>query len=90
MAAWFALALLQNEVTHMTAWKQVLIFVGITALVGVVWEWAEYVSNFTITAHPVWYRFFHGGDLSDTMGDLASDIGGAFLLSLWALRKERS
>lgn len=89
-AAWFFLALMQREVTHMVAWKQVLIFTGITALVGVAWEWAEFASNFTQYSNPTWYFYFHGGDLADTMGDLASDVFGALLLTAWALYKERN
>ncbi len=89
VAAWLALALMQREVTHMAAWKQALIFVGITSLVGVVWEWAEFASNYTQFTHPTWYFYFHGGDLADTMIDLAADIIGALLLTGWALYKER-
>lgn len=88
IAAWFVLTLFQKEVGHMAAWKQAAIFIGITTLIGVVWEFAEYISNFTRATHPLLYHYFHGGDLADTLGDLFSDIIGAALLTLWALRKE--
>ena len=89
VAAWFVLALMQREITHMDAWKQMLIFTGITALVGVVWEWAEFASNYAQYSHPTWHFYFHGGDLADTMIDLAADVIGALLFTGWALYKER-
>ncbi|MEK7638466.1 MAG: hypothetical protein AAB375_03525 [Patescibacteria group bacterium] len=88
-AAWFVLALMQREITHMGAWKQTLILVSISALIGVVWEWAEFASNYAQYSHPIWYFYFHGGDLADTMIDLAADTVGALLLTAWALYKER-
>jgi hypothetical protein len=90
VAAWFVLTLFQQEISHMAPWKQMCIFVGVTALIGVIWEWAEYASNFTRATYPWWYHYFHGGDLADTLGDLLADTIGAALLTLWALRKERS
>ena len=90
IAAWFILTLFQNDVVRLSWWKQALILVGITTLIGVVWEWAEYASNFTQRTYPWWYHYFHGGDLADTIGDLVADVAGAFSFSLWVLRKERS
>ncbi len=90
VAAWFVLAIFQQEVAHMVSWKQACIFVGIALFIGVAWEWLEYVSNFTRATVPWWYHYFHGGDLADTLGDLLADTIGAALLTLWALRKERS
>jgi uncharacterized membrane protein YjdF len=89
-AAWIGLALLQREITHLPQWKQVLVFVSFATLAGVVWEFAEYIANFSQYSWPDLYRYFHGGDLNDTIGDLAADLIGALGLSLWALRKERS
>jgi hypothetical protein len=90
IAAWFALSLLQNDITRMAWWKQIIIIVGVASLIGVVWEWAEFVGNETQYTNPTVYRFFHGGSLTDTIMDLVSDVAGALALSLWALRKERS
>jgi hypothetical protein len=90
IVAWFVLSLLQNDITHLAAWKQIIIVVGIGALIGVVWEWAEYVSNFTQHSIPLWYHYFHGGDLADTLGDLVADVVGATLFTSWALWKERA
>ncbi len=90
IAGWFAFSLVQKEVTTASRWKQLLIVAGIATLIGVVWECAEYASNFTRQSLPLWYHFFHGGDLADTISDLAADISGATLFALWALWKGRS
>jgi len=90
IAAWFGLALLQDEITHMRAWKQTLIIVSVALSIGVIWEWAEYASTLTRDATPWLYRWFHGGNLQDTLGDLIADTAGALALTAWALFKERS
>lgn len=90
VAAWFVLSLMQDELTHMHWWKQVLIFVSVTSFVGVAWEWAEYLSSLTRTSTPWLYKYFHGGDIADTLGDLAADTVGALVFTLWALWQERT
>ncbi|MCC6934858.1 MAG: hypothetical protein IT406_04190 [Candidatus Yanofskybacteria bacterium] len=90
IAAWFVLALFQRELPQMRGWKQILVLAGITALIGVVWEWAEYASTLARPYTPWLYHYFHGGNLADTLADLGADIGGALALSWWALHKERS
>lgn len=87
---WMAFALLQKEIQHLSGMKQLLIITALTCLVGVLWEFAEYLSNFTRHAYPVWYHYFHGGDLADTLGDIAADLIGGTTFALWALYKERS
>lgn len=87
--AWLAMALLQDDVAHLPAWKQALIIVSIATFIGVVWELAEYVSGFSKESVPLLYRYFSGGDLIDTLGDLLADIVGASTFALWALYKER-
>lgn len=89
VAAWFVLSLLQSDITHLAGWKQAFIFIGCTTLIGVVWEWAEYISGFARTAWPWGYHYFHGGNLADTVGDLLADVAGGALLASWALYKER-
>ncbi len=86
--AWLALALLQDDIVHLPAWKQVLIVVSVAAFIGVVWEFAEYVSGFTKESIPLLYRYFRGGDLADTLGDLLADIIGGSVFAFWALYKE--
>jgi hypothetical protein len=90
IAAWFALSLLQDDVTRLKPWKQALIIVAIACTIGTVWEWAEFFSNGTQHTFPVWYHYFHGGDLTDTIGDLIADVTGAVLFAGWVLYKERA
>jgi len=88
--AWMAMATLQNDIGDLAWFKQALIVVAVACLIGVVWEFAEYASNFTRHTYPLWYHYFHGGDLADTLGDLAADVSGGAVFALWALYKERN
>ncbi len=90
IAGWFSFSILQAELTRTSSWKQFVIIAGATALIGIVWEWAEYLGNFTQYSFPTLYHYFHGGDLADTLADLLADIAGGSLFIAWALRKERS
>jgi hypothetical protein len=90
VAAWFVLALLQEEITHMAGWKQVLIVISVTAFIGIVWEWAEYLSQYTQYNYPLFYKYFSGGDLPDTLSDIVADIVGGGIAAIIALKKERS
>jgi hypothetical protein len=87
--AWMAMALLQSDIEGLRGWKQVLIIVSVTSLVGVLWEFAEYWSNGIRYTHPLWYHYFHGGDFADTIGDLIADLSGGTAFILGALYKER-
>jgi uncharacterized membrane protein YjdF len=88
-AAWIGLVLLQREIVHLPFWKQVLIFVSFATLAGVLWEFAEYLGDVWQDVVPWIHRWLTGGDLTDTITDLAADIVGALVLSFWALKKER-
>lgn len=88
--AWMTLALLQNDIQRLSALKQLLIIVSVTALVGVFWECAEYISGFTKNSYPLLYHYFHGGGLADTLLDLVADLVGGTFLALWALWKEQT
>lgn len=87
--AWFALAFIQKDIAPIATWKQLVIVVSISTFIGVVWEWAEYASNFSKESFPLWYHYFHGGNVADTLGDLAADILGAALFTGMALFKAR-
>ncbi len=90
-AAWILDYFFFEEIKHMSAMRIVLVLVAGACLVGVLWEFAEYASNFTSHTYPLWYHYFHGGDLADTIGDLVADISGATLLTvpLVAQKKKR-
>lgn len=60
--------------------KNYLIIVGAVILIGVIWEFAEYLANQTLT-EPLYNNFgirtYFIGDLNDTLNDLLMDILGA-------------
>lgn len=83
--AWFMAHLFARDSREASPWGSVALLVGMTAIVGIAWELAEYSSNLWFsTAHSGWqafvYRYFHGGGLADTLGDLVGDIAGALAL----------
>lgn len=63
--------------------KNTVIIVGAAVFIGVVWEFAEYIANQTLT-EPVyrWFgiRTYFMGDLDDTIADLMLDTLGALTL----------
>ncbi len=69
--------------------KNLLVLVSVTAFVGVVWEFAEYIASQTLI-DPVYNSFkihvYFIGDLDDTINDLAMDIVGALAFSVFWLR----
>ncbi len=80
--AWLASALLRKDAQRLSPLFFVLLLMGATALVGVLWEIAEYGAAAMRYTLPLVYRYFHGGDHADTIGDLASDVIGGALLAI--------
>lgn len=71
-----------------------VIVAGLTALVGVLWEFAEYTANQTLV-DPIYHWFqikaYFIGDLNDTLIDLFMDIAGALIYyGLHLLRSRKS
>ena len=71
----------------MPSGMRMLVILALALGVGVVWEWAEYLSSFSRESIPTLYRYFHGGNLADTLKDLVADSLGA--LAYLALRRGR-
>ena len=65
--------------------KNILIVVGATLFVGVVWEFAEFIAN-QILIEPFyrWFgiRTYFMGDLKDTINDLLMDTLGSLTFTL--------
>ncbi len=59
----------------------IFLIVGLVALVGVGWEFFEYIGNNYIAKGQM------QGDLTDTMGDLFADLVGGLVFSLCFLPK---
>jgi len=71
--------------------KNLIIVLGTTVLVGVLWEFAEYIANQTLIDW-VYETFkvtaYFMGDLKDTIGDLLLDILGAlFFFTVHSLQR---
>lgn len=82
IAAWFVATLVGREIGLMRPWVAGLALIGAVALIGVLWEFAEYSAQWVRYAHPVFYHYFHGGDLTDTLGDLLADLAGGASFAL--------
>lgn len=78
-AAWFLAVWLGHGLTGLGKLKSFVVIMGCVALIGVVWEFAEFLANHLAADFPIFTRFFYGGDLKDTLSDIAMDITGAFL-----------
>ncbi len=85
IAGWTAAAILGHSFKSFPWYIRITVIIAVTCLVGVLWEFAEYASNFTRHSYPVWYHYFHGGDLADTLGDLTADISGGALFAIFSL-----
>ena len=87
--AWFFAIMFLRERKELSWFADVMLLVGSAAFVGIVWEIAEYLAFALKDILPSIYSVFHGGDLPDTISDLALDIGGAFLFWLLLLCTEK-
>lgn len=71
--------------------KTLLIIVGATVFMGVVWEFSEYIANQTLI-EPLYKYFgvkgYFIGDLEDTLSDLLMDILGAIGFVLFFLNRK--
>src|SRR3989344_5525463 len=73
----------KNSLTGLPWIKKTILLVGATALVGVIWELAEYSFTAIPAILPLpWDGLSFIGDLPDTLADLSLDIFGALLGSI--------
>lgn len=77
--AMFMAHYLKNHLLPEEKIKNALIVIGATVFVGVIWEFAEYIANQTLT-EPIYkylgIKAYFMGDLKDTVMDLLLDILG--------------
>ncbi|MDP3725106.1 MAG: hypothetical protein Q8R20_01395 [Nanoarchaeota archaeon] len=82
IAAWFFAAYFKNEQIKISKIAGIVIIIGGTAIVGVAWEWMEWiVDNVFLPNHP-----FMGG-LDDTLLDLVMDLLGGAVIAFIAGRR---
>ena len=84
--AWLAAVLLAKDLQRLSLVGSLLLLTGAALAVGIGWEVAEYWSNtYLADATTGWqataWRWFHGGDLRDTLLDLGADTIGALALA---------
>jgi hypothetical protein len=84
IVAWFFSIYFEKELASTSKWKKVLILTAMAALIGLVWEFAEYSAIYVKNYLPLVYEYFHGGSLTDTLTDLVSDVTGGFLFSFFS------
>ncbi|HYU64692.1 MAG TPA: hypothetical protein VEK36_00275 [Candidatus Paceibacterota bacterium] len=92
--AWSIWQLFEWERRQFSGFTIFILVVGGTAIIGIVWEIAEYFSNIYLgpSSSPVKqliYHYFHGGDLTDTLGDLFSDLIGAVAFAVGSIVTRR-
>lgn len=86
IVAWFFSLFFYSELANFTSLKKILLLVSTVALIGVVWEFAEFLSGaYSPHYFPALYKYFHGGDLIDTLLDLVADLVGGACYSLYNL-----
>ena len=69
-------------------WPVIMIAV---LVVGLTWELAEHLSSLYSPKYLPWFmKYFYGGDIVDTVGDVVSDLAGAFVIIFSYPTRKRS
>ena len=84
--AWLAIVFFAARLNYLPSFDRFLILLGMVALVGVLWEFAEYLGQFI----PTISHYLSGGDLADTLGDLAADLSGGAIVILHLLWRRKA
>ena len=95
--AWLLWNLFYTDLKKLSWFSFIFFLMSGVIFIGVLWEFTEYVSGVYLSNAQspilsIFYRYFHGGDLLDTLLDLAIDMVGALPLiigTLWS-RKHNS
>ena len=83
VVAWIVSFGFKKEGRSMSYLQFAFVLVASTALVGVLWEFAEHLSGVYLKDRLfIVYTYFHGGDLNDTLLDLTFDLAGGSLFVL--------
>ena len=83
ISAWLVYIHYRHVHIHLELPQLRLLIVAGVALIGVIWEFTENLSfNYGSLISPLLAKYFYGGDLTDTLGDLGADLLGAFIFTL--------
>lgn len=90
--AWLIWAITHRPLARVGRWISAGFVVGLTTVIGVIWEFAEYYSGYLWgqwagRAGRLIYLYFHGGGLADTLADLAFDITGALVFVILVISR---
>ncbi len=89
IVAWFFANFISTAIWDSGNLECVFFLITRVCLVGIAWEILEYIAP--DLRHVFFlFKFFQGGDMADTIGDLAFDmLGGFFFSTLYVLIKKR-
>lgn len=86
--AFFFARLFDQELAQISIIKSIIVLTGLVCLVGVMWEFIEFISNtFSPTYAPLLFNYLHIGDLADTLCDIVADILGCLSFILIWVKK---
>lgn len=91
ISAWFFSIFFRNELSATSKIRAIIIIVSIVSLVGVFWEFSEYISSVYVSQiMPDISRYMYIGDLADTLGDILFDLTGGLSFGIPYFLKSKS
>jgi hypothetical protein len=86
---WFFYIYYFSEQSQFSNFKKLIIIVGSTCLVAVIWEYFERLSSLYSPHYAPWLsHWISGGDLNDTLLDVFTGTIGSFLFVILKLSKK--
>ena len=83
IVAWFFIRLWTDHFKSFKKFQSFIISLSLAALVGYLWELAEYSTSLPIfTNYPIFSHYLYIGSITDTLGDLFADMFGAGLFTI--------
>lgn len=90
ISAWFFLIFFRKELGATSKLRAIIIIVSIVSLVGVFWEFSEYISSVYVSQiMPAIARYMYIGDLTDTLGDILFDLTGGLSFTILYILKSK-
>jgi hypothetical protein len=89
VSGWIFLLFVRDELRRSSFIKRILVVMGGVALIGIFWEFAEYLSSALHYYFPVVNEYLYIGSLRDTMLDIVTDLSGGLLGFFVFFRKNK-